>query len=316
MSKQHNIRMTEKATTSVVSDKNQAYNELKKENQGLIHISYSELSKYMECGHRHFLDKVLHLEPFETSIHLIFGNAIHSAFEMGVKKGLTKEQRIAHFRYKFTKDMNDEMKEHPDFNKLDEFTLQGENIIKILSIEKMIEKYEVISAEEPLYEKLHAQYRFKGFIDLVLRNKENLRYLIIDYKTSTEPWDVNKKKKDEVFMNQMRLYKYFYARKFSIPMNMIDCKYIVLNRLKSKKLPELGFGSIQPVEIYSNIEDIEKSIMMVGNVMKSIHIDRIFPKVKLTGNSKGCFFCPHKNNPTLCSSDPSQYLTLLKEHKK
>jgi len=300
----------------IVSDKGQAYNELKKENQGLIHISYSEFSKYMECGHRHLLDKFLGLTEDLPSIHLIFGNAIHSALEVGIKNKLPQQGRIEHFRYKFTKDMNDNMKEQPDFNKLDEFIAQGENIIRILSIEKLIEKYEVLSVEEPLYEKLHAQYRFKGFIDLVLRNKENGRILVIDWKTSTEPWDVNKKKKDEVFVTQMRLYKYFYARKFSIPMEMIDCKYIVLNRLKSKKLPELGFGSLQPVEIYSNLNDIEESIIMVAETVRHIHIDRVFPKVKLTGSTKGCFFCPHKNNPTLCSSDPNQHISLLKEHGK
>lgn len=301
----------------ITADKDKVYNELKKENQGLIHISYSEFSKYMECGHRHLLDKFLKLTEDVPSIHLIFGNAIHSALEAGIKNKLIQEARIEHFRYKFVKDMNDNMRDQSDFSKLDEFTLQGENIIRILSIEKLMEKYDIISVEEPLYERLHAQYRFKGFIDLILRDKKTGRYLIVDWKTSTEMWDVSKKKKDEVFMTQMRLYKYFYARKFSIPMEQIDCKYIVLNRLKSKKLPELGLGSIQPVEIYSNMEDVEKSIFMIGHVVKSIHIDRAFPKVKLTsGTNKGCFFCPHKNDPTLCSSDPNQHIALLKEHGK
>lgn len=300
----------------LIEDKNKVYNELKKETEGLIHISYSEFSKFMGCGHRHLLEKYLKLAEEPPSIHLIFGNAIHAALEAGVKKGLLTEGRVEHFTYQFVKEMNDKLRDSVDFKKLDEFVAQGENILKILSVEKMIDKYEVVSVEEALYEKLYAQFRFKGFIDLILRNKETGRYLIIDWKTSTEPWDVSKKKKDEVFMTQMRLYKYFYGRKFSIPLDMIDCKYVVLNRLKSKKLPELGFGSLQPVEIYSNIEDVEKSLVMVADTVKSIHIDKNFPKVKLTGSKSNCFFCPHKNNPSLCSNDPQQYISLLKEHGK
>ena len=300
----------------IIEDKNKVYNELKKEHEGLIHISFSEFSKFVGCGHKHLLEKYLKLTEEPPSIHLIFGNAIHGALETGIKNKLPQEDRIEHFRYNFVKEMNDNMRDSSDFDKLDEFRAQGENIIKILSLEKLVEKYEVISVEEPLYEKLFALFRFKGFIDLILRNKETGRYLVIDWKTSTQPWDVSKKKKDEVFMAQMRLYKYFFARKFSVPMELIDCKYIVLNRLKSKKLPELGFGSLQPVEIYSNLEDIEKSIIKVAETVKSIHLDKKFTKIKLTGSKSGCFFCAHKNNPTLCSNDPDQYLSLLKEHGK
>lgn len=301
---------------TVIDDKNIAYNELKKEKEGLIHISYSEFSKYMECGHRHLIEKYLKIAQDKTSIHLIFGNAIHGAIESGIKNKKNKDERIEHFRYNFTKGMNDELKDDVSFKMLDEFLAQGEHIIRILALEKIEEKYEIISVEEPLYEKLHGIYHFKGFIDLVLRNKENLRYLITDWKTSTEPWDVSKKKRDEVFMGQMRLYKFFYGRKFNIPFDQIDCKYVVLNRLKSKKLPELGFGGMQPVEIYSNLDDIEKSVLMVSETVKNIHVDRKFNKAKLIGRQGSCYFCPYKNNPTLCSDNPEQYISMLAEHGK
>jgi hypothetical protein len=299
-----------------INEKDVAYNQLKKEKEGLIHISYSEFSKYMECGHRHLIEKYLKIGEETTSIHLIFGNAIHSAIESGIKNKNTKDQRVEHFRYNFTKGMNDALRDDESFRLLDDFLAQGENIIRILALEKIEEKFEIISVEEPLYERLSGIYHFKGFIDLILRNRENKRYLITDWKTSTEPWDVSKKKRDEIFVTQMRLYKFFYGRKFNIPFDQIDCKYVVLNRMKNKKLPELGFGGLQPVEIYSNLDDIEKSVIMVAEAVKGIHVNHNFTKAKLIGRQNSCYFCPYKNNPTLCSNNPEQHLALLAEHGK
>lgn len=291
-----------------------SYKENKHSNS--IHISFSEFSLYSQCGHKHLIEKYLKLVEPTTSIHLIFGNAIHSAIEAGLKNKITIENRIIHFKNNFVKGMMDALKDSPEYKQTDEFVLQGENILRLLSTEKIIEKYELISVEEPLYEKMYEVYHFKGFIDLVLRNRENGRILIIDWKTSTDMWDVSKKKKNETFLAQMRLYKYFYGRKFDVSFDMIDCKYIVLNRLKSKKCPELGFGSIQPVEIFSSNEDIEKSLKLVGETIKNIHIDKFFPKAKLNNRKDSCFFCPYKNNPTLCNDNHEQYKYMLAESNK
>ena len=68
-------------------------------------------------------------------------------------------------------------------------------------------------------------------------------------------------------MSQMRFYKYFYSTKYSIPIELIDCKYVVLNRLKMKNCPELGFGEIQSVDIFASEEHIKYSLEMISNVV-------------------------------------------------
>lgn len=297
-------------------DKNLLYEELKKSNAGLIHISFSELSQYRECGHKHLIEKFLKLTEPTTSIHLIFGNSIHSAIELGVRDRLNLEARIAHFTTMFTKEMMDNMMGTKDYADLSDFTKQGENILRLLSTEKILEKYDLIGVEMPLYEKLFENFHFKGFIDLILKHKKTGRILIIDWKTSGEQWDVQKKKKDKVFMAQMRLYKYFYARKFNVSMDEIDCKYIVLNRLKLKKCPELGFGELQPVEIFSTPNDIIDALTLVATTLKDIHINRVFLKSKCESKTNNCFFCPYKNNPTLCNDKPDQYKYLLDEYRE
>lgn len=292
-------------------DKGISYQQLKEENRDKIHISFSEYSKYQSCGHRHLIEKYLKIAEEETSIHLIFGNSVHLAIEHGIKEKMSVEDRVMLFKENFKREMLNNLKETPEFRELDNFMLQGENILRSLSTEKILEKYDVVGVEIPLYENVYDIYHFKGFIDLVVKDKKTNRILIIDWKTSGEQWDVSKKKKDMVFMGQMRLYKFFYARKFGIDIDNIDCKYIVLNRLKSKKCPELGFGEIQPVEIFSEHDDIEDSITKVAETIRDIHIKNYFPKAKFKNKTGNCFFCPYKNNFALCNSDPEQYKKLL-----
>ena len=298
-------------------DKNKLYEELKKTNSDLIHISFSELNQYRDCGHKHLLEKYLKLVISPTSIHLIFGNSIHSAIEVGIRDGLDVEKRVEHFNHLFRKEMMDKMLGTKDYSDLENFSKQGEHILRILSTEKILQKYDLIGVEMSLYENLFNNFHFKGFIDLILKDKKTGRILIIDWKTSGEQWDVQKKKKNKVFMAQMRLYKYFYARKFNVDINEIDCKYIVLNRLKNKKCPELGFGDLQPVEIFSTNDDIMEAVKLVADTLRDIHLNKEFKKAKFeTGKTGNCFFCPYKTNPTFCNNNPNQYKYLLDEHRE
>lgn len=294
-------------------NKDQQYIDLIEQNAGKVHISFSEFSKYQSCGHRHLVEKYLKLVEEETSIHLIFGNSIHKAIELGIKEKSTVEERVLTFREDFSREMHNNLKNSPDFNELENYLDQGENIIRTLSTEKILEKYNVVGVELPLYEKIYGIFHFKGFIDLILQDKKSKRYVIIDWKTSGEAWDVSKKKKDITFMAQMRLYKYFFARKQGVNFDEIDCKYVVLNRLKSKKCPELGYGEIQSVEIFSDVNDIESSLTVVAETVQKIHIQNHFPKAKFENKKNNCFFCPYKNNFAMCDSDPDQYKKFLNQ---
>ena len=294
-------------------NKDQQYLDSIEQSAGKVHISFSEFSKYQSCGHRHLIEKYLKLVEEETSIHLIFGNSIHKAIELGIKEKSSVQERVLNFREDFSREMHNNLKNSPDFNELDNYLNQGENIIKTLSTEKILEKYNIVGVELPLYEKIYGIFHFKGFIDLILQDKKTNRYVIVDWKTSGEAWDVSKKKKDITFMAQMRLYKYFFARKQGVSFDEIDCKYVVLNRLKSKKCPELGYGEIQSVEIFSDVNDIESSLTVVAETMEKIHIQNHFPKAKFEKKTGNCFFCPYKNNFAMCDSDPNQYKKFLSQ---
>lgn len=283
-----------------------------------IHISFSEFSLYGECPHKHLIFKHLELDTQEPSIHLFFGNAIHESIEVGIKNNLSISQRSKYFSDKFKKDMMDNMLNTAQFKDVDDFIDQGNHILLILDTEVILKGYQIVSVEESLYETVYKKYKFKGFIDLVAYNPITKRYLIIDWKTSGEKWSVEKKKKDSIFLCQMRFYKYFWARKNNIPLDSIDCKYVVLNRLVNKKKPDGGYGDIQIVDINSTKEEIFESLCQLGHVLKNIHVEKIFPKVKFTGNERfNCMFCKYKGGQhPLCNSKYNQYVELILNNQK
>lgn len=301
--------------------KNEAYERLKEERKKFTHISFSEFTLYKNCPHQHLVQKYLKLDEDDPSIHLYFGNCIHESFEYALRDKKDVEYRVKRFKEDFYKQMVDNMKGLPGFEEVYDFLKQGENIIRTFNTDELQGEYEVFSVEEDLYEKLSGRFHFKGFIDLILKHKESGRYLIVDWKTSGDKWDVNKKKKDEIFMCQMRFYKFFWARKHNIDINQIDCKYIVLNRLVNKKNPDNGFGTPQYVPIESTLDEIEYSLKMLTNAIRGIHIENKFVKVKFSNpelimKHPGCFFCKYKGNKHLmCNNDLNQYKQMLIQHK-
>lgn len=301
-----------------LANKAEQYELMLANNANKVHISFSEFSLFNQCGHRHLLEKHLGIIQQPPSIHLFFGNAIHSAIESTLKEELDIEKRVDFFRSTFTKDMMDNMKETADFkNNFYDFLDQGEHILRILDFELIFKDYEIVAIEEALYENVHLNYYFKGFIDLVIRHKVTKRYKIIDWKTSGTDWDVKKKKKDEIFLAQMRFYKFFWGKKNNVPMEEIDCGYVVLNRLKDKKNVKSFPGNLQEVNVDATFDEIKASLGQLAQTIKMIHIDKQFPKIKQISGTSGCFFCPLKGGKhPLCDSSDKQYKTLLKQHKK
>lgn len=283
-----------------------------------IHISFSEFSLFNQCGHKHLIEKHLKLSESPMTVHLFFGNAIHAAIEKSLKDTIGLSRRIDFFKRTFAKDMLDNLSDEPGFQKeLEEYLVQGEALLNILSIEDIFKKYKIVSVEEPLFEHVYGEFYFKGFIDLVVQNRETGKYVIIDWKTSGQKWSVNKKLADDIFLCQMRFYKYFWSRKNNISLDSISCEYVVLNRLKYKNKPESGCGGIQYVEVNSNNDEIFESLQKLSETLESIHINKRFPKIKHTGNEfLGCMFCKFKGGRhPLCNNNQKQDRQILLENK-
>lgn len=277
-----------------------------------IDISFSEFSLFNQCGHRHLIEKHLKIAEQEVTVHLFFGNAIHACIEKSLKDSIGLSKRIDLFKRMFAKDMLENMRDEPGFqSQLKEFLEQGEELLNLLSIEEMFKKYKIISVEEPLFEKIYDKYYFKGYIDLIAQDRETGRYVIIDWKTSSKKWNIKNKLKNRIFLCQLRFYKYFWSKKSNIPLDNIDCEYIVLSRGKSKS------GEIQNVKVSSTKNQVFYSLKLLADTIDKIHIKNVFKKIKHTGSEfYGCMFCKFKGGKhPLCNSNPNQYKQLLMQNK-
>jgi hypothetical protein len=204
----------------------------------LSHISFSELKVWNECPHKHKLQYIDKNKVFTSTQYTCFGIAIHETCEKSLLKEIKEEQHSEYFEAKF----KEELKILDGQVKIDQVLIndmveQGKAILAELyqSLNNYLEGYEVISTEEPLFERiqnLDFEYDFKGYIDLILKTPDG-KYHIIDFKSCSWGWS-QEKKTDPMINYQLIYYKMFYAQKFNIDPKMIETHFMLMKRTAKK----------------------------------------------------------------------------------
>ena len=186
----------------------------------------------------------------------------------------------------------------PTFNK------QAKALLLELDIHKRFSNYEFVDIEiqlddMPIVEREDVIITYKGFIDLVLRNKKTGRYLILDWKTSRKKWKIKDKELDNNFYTQLKLYKYFYSIKKNIPIENIDVCFYNLPRDEPREQKQFN-KEFSKEEIYDFIK------LFSDNCEKIYDFDHfLLEKAKFISKKNYCSRCQY-NNPTFCS-DLEQY---------
>ena len=158
----------------------------------------------------------------------------------------------------------------------------------VLFLDQTFLEWELISAEEMLYEDLkNTDIKFKGFIDCVLKCKDKKGKEIIwvlDWKTSSaRGWDY-KKRRDFLTQAQIGLYKKFWALKNNTELKNIKCGFVLLKKgAKPGKSCELIPVSVGP-------KFVEKADKLVNSMVKNVSSSKMFLK-----NRESCLFCPFVN---------------------
>ena len=192
----------------------------------MSHISFSELKVWNECPHKHKLQYIDKVKVFTSTEYTCFGIAIHETCEKSLLKEITEDQHDEYFENKFKQEISI-IKSQTEINEVLvlDMVAQGKAILSELyeSIKTYLGEYEVVSTEEPLFEriqKLDFEYDFKGFIDLIIKTPDG-KYHIIDWKSCSWGWS-QEKKTDPMVTYQLTYYKHFYAQKFNIDPKMIE----------------------------------------------------------------------------------------------
>ncbi len=277
-------------------------------------VSHSQHSIYRDCPKRWELQYKKGLKPFSSSIHTVFGTSIHEALQYYldlVYNHSIKASEEADIIKIFEDTFREEYKKHYTKNKsqhfttgeeMNEFYEDGVEIIKyfIKKRSKYFSKrgWFLVGCEIPLMQKSHPFYNhvlFNGFLDVVLYHEPTETFKIIDLKTSTNGWNKHAKK-DEGKLNQLILYKHFFAKQFNVPSNKIEVEFLILKRkvFESNDYPTYRIQSFSPPSGKNKTNNATKALIeFINNTFDKTGYKQ--KEYNPTPSKWSCRFCPFLN---------------------
>lgn len=252
----------------------------------MSHISYSELKNWSECTWRHKLLYVDKIEVGQGTEHTCYGTAVHETVE-NMLLG-----KISDLYPYFNKIFTEELEKIGISEDTELASQMREQVIG--TFEKVVptldEYFEdkngwsVVTTEEPLYESVNLEssgdYKFKGFIDLVIKDG-NGHFHVIDWKTCSWGWDA-RKKSDILYARQLVLYKHYYAQKYDINPRAISTHFGLLKRTAKKKRIELFRVTSGERKTKNSLDFLQKALY---NITNKRHLK----------NKLSCRWCPFKD---------------------
>ena len=239
------------------------------QNQRLKKISYSELKIWAECSHKHklvYLDKI---KKFQGNEYTAFGTALHYVCENVVVDHSAVARAKLIFQKKFLEELTEISKTH-DLNKklVNDMRKQGDDIVEFVlpALTEYFGNYEVVSVEEAIYEPItsfETDYKFKGFIDLIVKTPDG-KHHVIDWKTCSWGWNAQKRS-DRLVTYQLTLYKNFYALKYNIDVKDVETHFALLKRTSKKDKVEIFRVTSGERKTKSALELLEQAISNIDS---------------------------------------------------
>jgi hypothetical protein len=289
-------------------------------------ISYSQMTIFNNCPHRWKLQYKDKIKAFTSSIHTVFGTAIHEAIQkyldvMYSNSGAEADRLdlVEIFQEKFMEEYKKQYtsnnKQH--FSSADEMREFFEDGVEILSwLKKKRSKYfskrgwHLVGYEVPIViqpNKMYNNVLYNGFLDIVMYHEPTNTFKIIDIKTSTRGWG-DKEKKDENKQFQLILYKHFFSEQYNVPIDNIEVEFFIVKRKvmdwDDEKIlsPHQAYrvqifsppnGKIKISKAKSALDNfIKKCFTTSGEVREEEH-----PKIVSKWN---CSYCPFKEDKQNC----------------
>jgi ATP-dependent exoDNAse (exonuclease V) beta subunit len=208
----------------------------------MSNVSYSALKIWNDCPNKYKLTYIDKIEGFKGNEHTAFGTALHEACEKKLLDNSVNEQDI--FKTKFQEELQNIFVNSQYNEKLiSEMQEQGNALAPLVipALKEEFGNFTILNTEEellhPLKEIANTDRNFKGYIDLILKTEEG-KIIIIDWKTCSWGWDVEKKS-DAVTSYQLTYYKHFYMLKHGVAAKDIETYFGLLKRTAKKDRVEL-----------------------------------------------------------------------------
>jgi len=291
--------------------------------KGDISISYSQFSTFLKCPRSWELKHIQKIREDKPSIHMVFGNAMHTVIQHYLKVMYTKTIKAAdqedlcsllkeQLRYEYST-----VKEKKGYNfstpiELAEFYEDGVEILNYLKKKRSsyfsTKDWELVGVEVPLClipDNTRPTVRFTAYLDIVFRSKKKpFIYRIIDFKTSTNGWR-DYEKKDKTKTAQVILYKKFFAEQYGVKEDQIEVSFLILKRklMIDSLWPQKRLQDFKPVQGSRTVKDVMKSFTswIELGFDSNGQYDTSHAYHPLAGkNYNNCRFCPFNENEELC----------------
>ena len=211
-------------------------------------ISYSQMTIYRNCPWRWKLQYKDKIKKFTSSIHTVFGTAIHETIQeyldvMYSKTGAAADRLDLedNFHNYFTEEYKKQYKANNNQHfssavEMREFFNDGVGILNWFKKKKSRyfskRGWHLVGCEIPVTIAPNKRYNnilYMGYLDVVMYHEPTNTFSIIDIKTSTRGWrDQDKNNEDKQF--QLLLYKQFFAEQYNIPLDKIEVEFFILKR--------------------------------------------------------------------------------------
>jgi len=290
-------------------------------------ISYSQMSIFRGCPHRWKLQYKDKIKRFTSSIHTVFGTAIHEVMQHYLDVAYDKSFAVADremdmeefFQEKFIGEYRNQYKKNKDqhFSSAEEMREFFDDGMGILNwFKKKRSRYfskrgwHLVGCEIPLViapNKMYNNILYAGFLDVVMYHEETETFKIIDIKTSTRGWrDQDKKNEDKQY--QLLLYKQYFSEQYGIPLDKIEIEFFIVKRKVMDWDDEKIMSPHQAYRVQQFSPPSGK--IKLGRAKKAINNfinecfnsngdikDIEYPKSVSKWN---CMFCPYKEDKENC----------------
>lgn len=282
-------------------------------------VSYSQYSLYKTCPYLWYSQYVKGLYNFKPSIHLVFGTSIHETLQLWLKVMYTQSASAADkmdlcldFKQRFIEEYKKRVQEYngehfSSKEELQEFYLDGLAILDWVRKKRSryfsVRDVDLIGIEIPVLTQANKRIdnvTLKGAIDFILYDKKLKKYSIYDIKTSTRGW-TDQDKRDEKKINQVLLYKRFFADMHQVSEDDVDVTFFIVKR----KIPEIADFPIYRVQefkpahgkvkVKKAYEDFQ-SFITECFTPEGAYIEKDY--FKNVGDA--CKFCPFNDRPDIC----------------
>lgn len=283
-------------------------------------ISFSQMTIFNSCSHRWKLQYKDRIKSFSSSIHTVFGTAIHETIQKYLDVIYTTSGAEADrldleeiFQTNFIEEYKKQYKSNNNqhFSSAEEMREFYEDGVGILTwLRKKRNRYfskkgwYLVGCEVPIVIQPNIAYNtvlYNGYLDVVLYHEPTNTFKIIDIKTSTRGWG-DKEKKDEAKQFQLILYKKLFAEQYKFPIENIEVEFFIVKR-KLYESNDYVIPRIQTFRPASGKIKISRAEKAINDFISEVFtLNANFKEdIMIPNPSKwNCGFCVYKDKKELC----------------